>query len=55
MEKYLTPKRRRYAYRVSAAVLAYLAVKGLVSGDEADALFLVLAAAFGVADRNVSE
>lgn len=49
----LKPKTRRYLYRVGAAALGYAAVKGLVSGEERDALLLLGSALFGVADYNV--
>lgn len=46
---------RRYAYRVTAAVLAYLGVKGLVSGQEADAILLLASAVLEVADYKASD
>lgn len=53
--EHLTPARRRWAYRISAAALAVAAVYGVVSGEESHAWLLLSAALFGVADRNVNE
>lgn len=52
---FLSAKRRRWAYRVSAAALGVAAIYGLVSGEESHSLLLLFAAVFGVADRNVTE
>lgn len=53
--KFLTPKRRRYLYRVAAALLVAAGVYGYVDGEQSHALLFVFAALFGVADQNVSE
>lgn len=52
---FLTPARRRWAYRVSAAALGVTAVYGVIDGEESAALLLLFAALFGVADRNVQD
>ena len=53
--KHLTPKRRSYAYRLSAAVLVAAGVYGFVDGEQSAALLLVFAALFGVADKHVAK
>ena len=52
--KYLTPKRRRFAYDVAAALLGVAAVYGLVSGEQSHAILLAFSALFGVARTHVS-
>lgn len=55
IESKLTGKRRRYLYRVSAALVALAATYGLVSGEESAGLLYLFSAVFGVADRNVND
>lgn len=51
----LTPARRRWAYRVAAALLVTLGVYGVVDGEQSHALLLLFAALFGVAHANVED
>lgn len=48
-----SPTTRMWCYNVMIAVMMYLAVKGLISGDELAALNTVAAAFFAVAAVNV--
>lgn len=53
--KHLTPKRRKFLYRLSAAALVVAGVYGFVDGEQSDALLLLFAAGFGIADQHVNE
>lgn len=57
MEKIIStltaPATRMWCYNVMIAVMMYLAVKGLINGDELAALNTVAAAFFAVASANV--
>lgn len=50
LETVFTPGRRRWLYRIAAAALALLGVYGVLNANEADALLLLFAALFGLAD-----
>lgn len=52
--KYLTPKVRRYIYRVANAAVAFAAVKGLIDGEDSAALLFLVNAVLGLADANVN-
>jgi hypothetical protein len=47
------PRTRRYAYRVTAAALAFAGVRGWLDGTEQAALLLLASAVLGLADANV--
>lgn len=53
--KYLTPKVRRYIYRVANAAVAYAAIKGLLNDQDSAALLFLVNAVLGLADVNVDE
>ena len=55
MTKLLTPARRRWAYRVTAAALVVAGIYGLLDGTQRDAWLILAAAILGVADRHVDE
>ena len=55
MNRYLTPARRRYIYRVVNALVGAAVVYGLANGEEAAALLLVVNAVLGLADANVNK
>lgn len=51
----LTPARRRWLYRITAAALGVAAVYGVLDGTKIAALLVLVAAVLGVADRNVNQ
>jgi len=53
IKAFLTPTTRKVLYRVAAAILGILVIKGVVTGDMASLVNLVLAALFEVAAQNV--
>ena len=53
IETVTSPTTRMWCYNVMIAVMMYLSVKGLISGDELAALNTVGAAFFAVAAANV--
>ena len=55
MKQILKPSVRRWAYAVAGAGLVVAGVYGLVDGDQAQALLLLVGALFGVAHQNVNE
>lgn len=50
IETALTPRRRKYLYRLGWSVLALLGVLGVLDGQVRDAILLVFAALLGLAD-----
>lgn len=49
----MSASRRRWLYDIGTAVTACLGVYGILSGDKADAINVVLAAVLNLARRNV--
>lgn len=49
----ISPARRRYLYRIAAAVVALVASYGVLNDLEALGVLYVVAAVLGVADSNV--
>lgn len=53
--KWLTPKRRRALYVITAAALVVAATYGLIDGEQSAAWLGLVAAVLGVATANVSD
>lgn len=53
MNGFMTPARRRWAYRVGIAALALLGVYGYVDGERIAVWSVLVAALLGMADANV--
>ena len=53
IEAFLTPTTRKVLYRIAVAVLGFLTLKGVIAGDVASLVNLILAGLFEVAAQNV--